>query len=96
MEFRGRFLHVKLTGHLCEGCWERREEVKRYCACPAGDPSPYRPLARQNIHAPSVAAPATADRLTADVAMSRQPGPVPSRPGGPSPCSLTVQDQLLH
>jgi len=30
IEFRGQPLHVELVGHLCESCWERREEVRRY------------------------------------------------------------------
>ena len=32
MEFRGRPPHLELVGHLCKGCWERREEVQRYHA----------------------------------------------------------------
>ncbi len=30
MVFCGRPPQVDLVGHVCEACWERREEVRRY------------------------------------------------------------------
>ena len=29
-EFRGQIPHVEFIGHLCQPCWDRREEARRY------------------------------------------------------------------